>query len=158
MTKKRKIYNPITGKYYEVKKSTGRKPKNVVGLWSEKKKKKINTRNKGNRIEREFMQVLKNSGKFVEIWKPCHCRANSDIFGLFDIIAINVFDDVCFFQVKGNRNHYYIAKGEIEPFAKKYYLWAWVVLKVKKNLWRVYDCSLDREYYVNDKFEEVEGK
>jgi hypothetical protein len=39
--KKKRIYNPVTGKYYEVRQRSSKhgKPGQIKGLWSSKKKK-----------------------------------------------------------------------------------------------------------------------
>ena len=123
----------------------------------------MNKRAKGNRIEREFMQVLKNSKKFIEIWKPCHCRGNSDIFGLFDIMAITDINTVEFFQIKSNKSDYSRAKKRVQKFQKKYGFTCYVVLRVKKGLWKICKFyisfegpSTKYEYYINEKFEMVE--
>ena len=46
--KKRRIYNPVTGKYYEIRERSSKygKKGQIVGLWSSRKKTKRNPGNK----------------------------------------------------------------------------------------------------------------
>ncbi len=169
--KKRKIYNPVTGKYYEMKKSTGRKPKNIKGLWSNNEfkdtssnKKTINKKSKGSRIELEFAKMLEEKGFIV--WKPCKCKRGSkssitsnDILGLFDIIAVgSTKEDIgvklFLFQVKSNKSDFYKARKEVKRFIGKItenHLYVsflvFVVLKDKKR-WKLteifFNSTLDK--------------
>lgn len=62
----------------------------------------MNNRAKGNRAEKEYVTLLESEGYLTYRVKGSYVWNNEvDIFGLFDILAINK-NNIDFFQIKSN--------------------------------------------------------
>jgi Holliday junction resolvase-like predicted endonuclease len=78
----------------------------------------MNNLEKGRWGESKIKEWLEEDGYIV--WKPVRVKFHScDIFGLFDLVAVNQKGRFIFIQVKSNKNHVNEAKRRIEEFAKK---------------------------------------
>lgn len=89
-------------------------------------RRKIQRRQRGQRIEKLAVEKLKNK-KFL-VWKPVRVRFHSqDIFGFFDVVALNK-KELKFIQVqKGRKRIYKVKKIFKLPKPKKisYELWVY---------------------------------
>ncbi|MCS7200566.1 MAG: hypothetical protein NZ822_00185 [Patescibacteria group bacterium] len=102
-----------------------------------KKKKKIQRRKRGQRVEKLAFDKLKRE-KFL-VWKPAKVRFHSqDIFGLFDIIALNR-KELRLIQVQMDRKRKYKAGRIFKlPVARKisYELWVYDSKSKKFTIYR----------------------
>lgn len=88
--------------------------------------KKINKRKRGIRIEKKAFEILKKK-KYL-VWRPARIKFFSqDIFGVFDIIALNK-NELKLIQVQKERKRPYKIKPILKiPLPKKitYELWVY---------------------------------
>ena len=99
--------------------------------------KKVQKRKRGQRIEKIAFDFLKNK-KYL-VWKPVRVKFHSqDIFGFFDIIALNK-NELKLIQVQKQRKRPYKTKKIFKlPQPKKisYELW---IYDSKEKKFKVYD-------------------
>ena len=99
----------------------------------------MNTRIKGNRIQRKCIELLEDEGFLVDkVEKTGKFQKQKDLFGLFDLIAIKP-DVVRLVQVTCNRPH---THKEYLEFSKHYpiascYQYVWLDRKGWKTFWYV---------------------
>lgn len=66
----------------------------------------VNTRAKGNRNRRKIIDLLEKQGYRVAIVERTgRFIKEKDMFGLFDLVAINKYGDIKFVQVATNKPH-----------------------------------------------------
>ena len=109
----------------------------------------VNTREKGQRIERKAKKSLeKNNYKVHKAYMGGKYRKNRDIFNLFDLIAVRE-DKIKFIQVKANR-----ASGQGEIKEQSDFIPEWVDIELwvwhDNEGWRI--KRLSRE---DDKWETI---
>lgn len=75
----------------------------------------MSTRSKGNRRERQVVQTLNFAGWEVHK-KVNNTYDSSDIFGLFDVIAVRDDEKPLFIQVKSNRTSGALKQIRVAPF------------------------------------------
>ena len=112
----------------------------------------MNSKAKGQRIERELAKMLEVAG--YQVFRPSWVRfARKDIFGTFDILAVLRFPSplsqeialskpIVFAQVKSHPNGYYSAKGKVREWAESVVLCECVLpavyLRLAPKRWRVW--------------------
>jgi len=75
-----------------------------------------NKRKKGKKAEKVFVEHLKKKG--FTVWRPTNCRfGKNDLFGLFDIVALDTKGYIWLIQVKtGSMSNFYTSKKKIAEF------------------------------------------
>lgn len=97
----------------------------------------MNTYSKGNRRERECMNILIADGWLVDRKNRTKFQSN-DFFEMFDIVALRG-NTVKFIQVKSNISHFYSARKSIKKWVKNNKVSVPCELWLKENYkpWRI---------------------
>ena len=108
----------------------------------------VNKTNKGNRIEKEARDILKEQGYLVEKKNTSRWESN-DFWGEFDILAIRPNgSEVRLIQIKSNRSDFYKARKEIKHWVDENTVTGIrceVWLRLPKKVWRKEDIVYEQK-------------